>query len=174
MHPTQYNHPVFPNIFLWDLPGVGTERFRRETYMDQVEFERYDFYIIVCAVRFTENDLWLAETIRRKEKTFFFVRTKVQQNIDNARRVYSGPPVFDENFVLRKIRRNCLDSLPTSRREEVFLVDNYEPQLYDFGKLAMAIIRHSPPEKRQVATFGMCLLTADVIKAKGEELKNRI
>ncbi|KAH3727464.1 interferon-inducible GTPase 5-like isoform X2 [Dreissena polymorpha] len=174
MHPTQYNHPVFPNIFLWDLPGVGTERFRRDTYMDQVEFERYDFYIIVCAGRFTENDLWLAETIRQKEKTFFFVRTKVQQDIDNARRVYSGPPVFDENFVLRKIRWNCLDSLPTSRRGEVFLIDNYEPHLYDFGKLAMAIIQHSPPEKRQVATFGTCLLTEDVIKAKEEELNKRI
>ncbi|KAH3727482.1 T-cell-specific guanine nucleotide triphosphate-binding protein 2-like [Dreissena polymorpha] len=174
MRPTKYSHRVFSNILLWDLPDVGTERFRRETYMGQVEFERYDFYIIVCAGRFTENDIWLAETIRQKCKTFFFVRTKVKQDIDYERRVYAGPSVFDEKFVLRKIRSNCLDSLPISRRGVVFLIDNYEQHLYDFGKLAMAIIDNSPPEKRQVATFGMCLLTEDVIKAKEEELKNRI
>ncbi|KAH3729149.1 hypothetical protein DPMN_055112 [Dreissena polymorpha] len=174
MRPTQYNHPVFPNILLWDLPGVGTKNFRRETYMAQVEFERYDFYIIICAGRFTENDLWLAETIHQKGKTFFFVRTKVQQEIDNARRVYAGESVFDENVVLRKMRKNCSDSLPKSRGRELFLIDNYEPQLYDFGKLAMAIIHQSPHKKKEAATFGMCLLTEDVIKAKEEELKKRI
>ena len=36
-----YTFPNNPNIKLVDCPGVGTDKFRRETYHQQIDFTRY-------------------------------------------------------------------------------------------------------------------------------------
>ena len=41
MEPTSYEYPDNPNITLVDLPGVGTNRFQRDKYMEEIEFTRY-------------------------------------------------------------------------------------------------------------------------------------
>ena len=38
--PTSYVYPQNPLITLWDLPGVGTNNFPQETYMDKMNFSR--------------------------------------------------------------------------------------------------------------------------------------
>ena len=38
--PTPYIYPANPLLTLWDLPGVGTNNFPQETYMDKMNFSR--------------------------------------------------------------------------------------------------------------------------------------
>jgi hypothetical protein len=70
--PTPYEHPDFPNLKIWDLPGkisffflfrillvliigVGTPNYPRSCYLEKIQFERYDFFLILCRTRFTGN-----------------------------------------------------------------------------------------------------------------------
>ena len=51
--PTAYEHPDFPNLKIWDLSGVGTPNYPRSEYLQKIQFERYDFFLILCRTRFT-------------------------------------------------------------------------------------------------------------------------
>ncbi|XP_051252173.1 interferon-inducible GTPase 5-like [Dicentrarchus labrax] len=55
-----YPHPNYPNVTLWDLPGVGTTKFPADKYLEHVGFEKFDIFIIISDTRFRENDEKLA------------------------------------------------------------------------------------------------------------------
>jgi predicted GTPase len=74
--PTKYMHPINKNIVLWDLPSVGTPTFPKDTYLQNVRFEKYDYFLIISASRFLENDFWLANEVQRLGEKIFFIRTK--------------------------------------------------------------------------------------------------
>ena len=51
--PTPYEHPDFPHLKIWDLPGVGTPNYPRSCYLEKIQFARYDFFLILSRTRFT-------------------------------------------------------------------------------------------------------------------------
>ncbi|XP_052808550.1 T-cell-specific guanine nucleotide triphosphate-binding protein 2-like isoform X2 [Mya arenaria] len=174
--PTPYEYPMSPNVKLWDMPGIGTKNFTRENYLEKVNFDKYDIFIIVCAVRFTGNDLWLARDICSRGKKFIFVRAKVGQDIENERKVYTqiSRLNFREDIVLKKIRADCQKNLAEFGKCRVFLIDNFEPHSFDFGELAMEIINITPSEKQEAVTMSMPTMTEGVIQQKVRELQKRI
>lgn len=103
--PEPYPHPRHPNVILWDLPGIGTTRFPAHEYLNYVEFKKYDFFIILSADRFRENDAKLAQEIRKMGKKFYFVRSKIDQDIYAAKR---SQREYDEEKTLQKIREDCI------------------------------------------------------------------
>uniref|UniRef100_A0ACB8FRZ4 Uncharacterized protein n=1 Tax=Sphaerodactylus townsendi TaxID=933632 RepID=A0ACB8FRZ4_9SAUR len=103
MDAESYPHPQFPELTLWDLPGIGTREFHPKKYLEKVNFSRYDFFIIVAAERFTVNDAMLASEIQKMGKRFYFVRTKMDQAMDAERR----KPDFSEEQTLGGIREYC-------------------------------------------------------------------
>ncbi|XP_053385775.1 interferon-inducible GTPase 1-like [Mercenaria mercenaria] len=52
-----YTHPENENMVFWDLPGVGTPKFPREKYLKIMNFDSFDFFLILAAGRFKNNDL---------------------------------------------------------------------------------------------------------------------
>ncbi|KAJ8357984.1 hypothetical protein AAFF_G00046930 [Aldrovandia affinis] len=103
MEPSMYPHPRMPNVRLWDLPGIGGIKFETKTYFKKIKFDRYDFFIIVSSERFGENDLKLAQEIQKRKKLFYFVRSK----IDNDVRAEGRKPKFNLEELLAKIREDC-------------------------------------------------------------------
>jgi len=81
---TEYPHPAHKNLVLCDLPGVGTTKFPKKTYLQEVKVDTYDFFIIITATRFTENDTWLATEVSKRNKSFYFVKTKIEQDVITA------------------------------------------------------------------------------------------
>ncbi|XP_042338328.1 T-cell-specific guanine nucleotide triphosphate-binding protein 2-like, partial [Plectropomus leopardus] len=104
--PTPYPHPHFPNVKLWDLPGVGTRKFPRDKYLKLVGFERFDFFIIISADRFRENDVTLAQEIKKMKKKFYFVRSKIDTDLRNEERRQRSE--FNKEMTLEYIRVNCI------------------------------------------------------------------
>ena len=77
-------HPDNKNLLLWDLPGVGTEGFEKETYLDTIKVDTYDFFLILISTRFEVIDAWLGEQISlKKNAKFYYVRTKIESDVKN-------------------------------------------------------------------------------------------
>ncbi len=105
MEVTPYSHPNYPNVTLWDLPGIGTTKFPADKYLQHVGFEKFDFFIIISDTRFRENDVKLAKEIQKMRKKFYFVRSKIDHNLRDEQR---SQREFDEENTLKQIRENCI------------------------------------------------------------------
>lgn len=81
-HPTPYPFPNNSNIILWDLPGVNTPDYPLNTYLEKIDSDRYDCFILCSANRFHSTDLVLASKINRRRRQFCFVHLKFDQDIE--------------------------------------------------------------------------------------------
>ncbi|XP_044175022.1 interferon-inducible GTPase 1-like [Acropora millepora] len=175
--PTPYAHPTNSNITFWDLPGIGTPNYPDlTTYVEKVKLEKYDAFLILTATRFTENDLLLAKKIRSMQKRFFLIRTKIDDNVRSEKRKRS----YDEEAMLREIRRNCSENLGNllSDEKDVFLISNHEPDKWDFARLTQAILDALPKYQRQSLTLSLgeaiTRSSKEIFQRKVDILKGRI
>ncbi|XP_067153151.1 interferon-inducible GTPase 5-like [Apteryx mantelli] len=183
-----YPHPQHSHVTVWDLPGIGAPNFRPDTYLKQVHFDRYDFFIIISSSRFTCNDAILAKAIQARGKHFYFVRSKVDQDVSNERRLYDEQGVlkakgkqatetrsqrYDEMAVLASIRQDCERNLADLgiRSPQVFLVcrDDFS-MMYDGPRLLQTLLDDLPSQKK--LSFLRCLANTsrEVLRKKKEEL----
>ncbi|CAI5669910.1 unnamed protein product [Oreochromis niloticus] len=169
---TSYPHPDYPNVTLWDLPGIGTTTFPADKYLELVEFEKFDFFIIISDTRFRENDVKLAQEIQRMKKKFYFVRSKIDKNIHDE----EGKKDFSKEGILRKIRDDSVQGLTDLGIEspQVFLVSGFELHLYDFSLLHETLERELPAHKRDALLFAMPNINLEIISKKKEDFQSRI
>uniref|UniRef100_H3C674 IRG-type G domain-containing protein n=1 Tax=Tetraodon nigroviridis TaxID=99883 RepID=H3C674_TETNG len=169
----EYPHPSYPKVSLWDLPGIGTTKFPADEYLKHVEFERFDFFIIISDTRFRENDVKLAKEIQKMGKKFYFVRSKVDNDLQNAQRCQRD---FDANQTLSLIRENCKQGLLREGvlAPQVFLLSNFEYQSHDFCCLCETLERELPQHKRDVLLFALANISLEIIEKKKEAFKSKI
>ncbi|KAL8219547.1 UNVERIFIED_CONTAM: hypothetical protein K2H54_026849 [Gekko kuhli] len=165
MERQKYPHPTFPKVTLWDLPGIGTPQFEPKKYLKQVNFEKYDFFIIVASNRFTTNDDLLAREIQKMGKKFYYVRTKVDASIVSERK----KPDFIEEKFLEKIRTYCSDNLAQARGESVpmvFLISNCDLQMYDFPLLQKTLENDLGGLKSEVLIAALPAFSKEILEKK--------
>lgn len=169
-----YKHPKFPNVTFWDLPGIGSTTFTPETYLKKLNFGEYDFFIITSDTRFRENDAQLAKAIGKTGKNFYFVRTKVDNDIHNERR--SKPQTFDQERILQMIRKKCQGKLQENNvsHPRVFLVSNIDVSDYDFPNLEMTLLRELPAQKRHIFMLSLPSVTEAAIDLKRDSLRQKV
>lgn len=144
----EYIHPENKNLFIYDLPGIGGSlKFSRENFLDEVQFSRFDFYIIISSSRFTELDVFLARKVQDLEKKFYFIRSKIDYDLRNEKMDY--PLTYQEETVLSKIREDCVVNLnhlllKPIDSSKVFLVNNFDPDQHDFPRLKRCIVADAP------------------------------
>ncbi|TFJ95910.1 taperin [Platysternon megacephalum] len=179
MDPTPYPHPTYPNVTVWDLPGIGTETFKSDTYLEQVGFSRYDFFIIISSTRFTSHDISLAQAIQTQKKTFYFVRSKVDQDLTNEKRRYdesNRPHQYSESAILDAIRENCIKCLKTGgvASPRVFLLTRWALGMYDFPKLQETLVDELPGHKRLALLRSLSNVSKETLEKKKEQLQRQI
>ena len=135
----RYEDPDNANIEYWDLPGIGTPNFPAKTYFEDVKLDEYDTFVIFIDTRCRENDLELARKITSLGKKYFFVRSKIDQDVQNAERS-SLPESFNEATVLEKIRSECSKKLGDllSKKENIFLISCHVREKWEFSLLRQA------------------------------------
>ena len=157
---------------------MGTPNFPADTYIDQVGIDGYDAFLIFTDYRFRENDLKLAEKISSIGKRFFFIRTKIDENVRAEKR--SNPPgSFNEDVMLEKIRADCSENLVhlQSNSEGIFLISNHCTAKWEFDRLRKAIVNGLPKYKQDSLILSLGVLTSlstEMLKKKVEVLKGRI
>ncbi|CAJ1074112.1 interferon-inducible GTPase 5-like [Xyrichtys novacula] len=159
-----YPHPNHPNVKFWDLPGVGTMKYPAADYVKKVRFERFDFFIIISADRFTENDVKLTKEIQRMGKKFYFVRSKIDNSMRDGKRKKS----FNEKKACQEIREYCTQSLQAQGvvSPQVFLLSNFELHLYEFPMLEETLERELPQHKRGAFLLAMPNMSLEIINRK--------
>ncbi|XP_005754444.1 interferon-inducible GTPase 5-like [Pundamilia nyererei] len=169
---TPYPHPNYLNVTLWDIPGIGTSKFPAEKYLKLVGFEKFDFFIIISGIRFTENDVKLVKEIERMEKKFYFVLSKIDNDIRAERRETD----FSEEETLKVIREDCVHRVAQLGIEspKVFLVSSFELHLYDFPLLQQTLERDLPKNKRDTLLFVMPNINPEIIIKKKEAFQNKV
>uniref|UniRef100_A0A7N5JD25 IRG-type G domain-containing protein n=1 Tax=Ailuropoda melanoleuca TaxID=9646 RepID=A0A7N5JD25_AILME len=174
MKKTPYQHPKYPNVTFWDLPGTGTPNFHPHEYLEMVEFATYDFFIIISSSRFTLNDALLAQNIKEIGKKFYFVRTKVDNDLYNEEK--SKPTSFKQERVLQQIRDNCLANLSHIGVPEpcIFLVSNFDLDDFDFPILEETLLKELPVHKRYTFVLLLPNLSDAAIEMKRAFLKEKI
>ncbi|KAI5107912.1 interferon-inducible GTPase 5-like [Silurus meridionalis] len=170
--PAVYPHPKFPNVKLWDLPGIGTPRFKADEYLKQVQFKQYDFFIIIASERFRECHVNLAVEIDKMKKKFYFIRSKIDSNIVAQRRKKN----FNEQQTLDLIRNNCIKGLEEIglQSPSVFLISCFELSLYDFNHLEKTIEKELPQYKRDVLMLAIPNITREINERKKKLLQKNI
>ena len=59
----------------------------REKYCKNVPLDKYDTYLIFPKDRFEAGDLKLAKRIRSTGKKFFYIRARIDQDVENEKRI---------------------------------------------------------------------------------------
>ncbi|XP_028254138.1 interferon-inducible GTPase 5-like [Parambassis ranga] len=176
---TAYHHPNYPNVVLWDLPGIGTTNwhppgFRADKYLDNVGLDKFDFFIIISATRFTENNVKLAREIQKMKKKFYFVRCKIDSDLYNEEQDFKTK--FDREKTLMEIRQNCIQNLKAEglTSPEVFLVSSFKLGKFDFPLLQKTLERQIPRHKRDALLFAMPTINSEIITKKKEVFQSSI
>ncbi|CAB3990545.1 interferon-inducible GTPase 5-like, partial [Paramuricea clavata] len=170
--PTPYQHPTNAKIRFWDLPGIGTPDYPDlPTFSEKVGIERFDTFLIICARRFTEYDLQLAEKVQSMGKSFFFVRNKIDNDRRSEKRKYGRK--FNEEKMLKEIKNDCVECLEnlSCDEEKVFLVSSHAPNEWDFDRLQTAIMDHLPFIQKESLALSLRTHSKVILKEKIKILK---
>ncbi|XP_058602791.1 interferon-gamma-inducible GTPase 10-like isoform X2 [Onychostoma macrolepis] len=167
---TMYTHPTKSNVRLWDLPGIGMPNFKANKFLKEVKFETYDLFIIISSVRFKENDVFLAKEIQKKQKRFYFVRSKIDNDIWSA----SKTRTFDEQQVLCTIREDCHRNVKELGNPKVFLISSYDLGKYDFQDLVDTLESDLSEYKRFALVQSLPVCSLAMLEKKKEVMEKFI
>ncbi|XP_065276071.1 interferon-inducible GTPase 5-like isoform X2 [Emys orbicularis] len=172
--PTVYPFPNHANVRLWDLPGTGSPDFQPNTYLKQVNFKRYDFFVIIASERFKCNHTALAREIERMGKRFYFVRSKVDEDLRNEERDH--PRTFSQESVLQRLRMDCRTHLQKVgiSNPKIFLLSSCEFTKYDAPGLVKTLKDDLQELKRLAFLLSLPNLSAEIIEEKKAALKKWI
>lgn len=132
MKATKYLHPIFSQVRLWDLPGMGTPSFKSKNYVKTMNLDVYDMFIVVISERVRENNMLLVDKIAQQKKPFYVIRTKIDNDMRSQRRKRN----FSEANALKKIKEDCEKYLKEKNLDnDMFLVSAYEPLNYEMPRL---------------------------------------
>lgn len=146
---------------------MGTEGFPQRNYKELIYFETYDFYLIISATRFTEQDTWLVGEVKKIGKKCYFIRTKVDADIDNDKKAH--PRTFQREAALDRIIKDCTDKLNKSDQEKtpaIFLISNFDTLEFDFPKLKDSLVTDFPSLLREAILFSLSGQTKNMLEEK--------
>lgn len=170
-----YPYPGNTNILLWDMPGIGSSSFTKQTFIEKVRFDDYDFFLILTHKRFSEYDIWLAKEVKKIGKSCFFVRTHIHSDIKNDKGDH--PTTHSTDAMMESVRSDILKHIKDEGIEaiDVFLIDNKKTDKYDFDRLTAALISGIPDKnKREAFVLSLKVLTKSVIDEKKKDLESSI
>ncbi|GCB82964.1 hypothetical protein scyTo_0023516 [Scyliorhinus torazame] len=172
MIPTSYPHPALTNVQIWDLPGLGTPNFQLGNYRELVGFSRYDFFIIAASERFKENHAQLAKWIGESGRRFYFVRTKIDSDIEASRRRTH----FNQEEVLAVIREDSLRYLGEQgvKSPQAFLVTSLDFNSYDSSHLRETLAREFPIHRKRAFLRSIRDPCFEIIQRKKTALSSEV
>ncbi|KAH3850291.1 hypothetical protein DPMN_092699 [Dreissena polymorpha] len=171
----EYKHPQYQNFVLIDCPGVGTLKCPKEKYLKLIDLQNCDFVIIISCSRFKENDAWLATETTKAKKKFYFVRSKIDQDIKSESEKQKG---IKSSEVVTKVEDYCKKELSALGFEKavVFIISSRFKlrEKFHLKRLINTLLKDLPILKRDALIFSISLTIKPVLDEKKTSLMERI
>ena len=169
--PTLYIHPTNDQITFCDLPGYSSTMFKKEDYISEMKISDYDFFLIFVNNALSEDDIWMAGELRKLDKPFSFVRSKIDVDIDNA--IHDGK---DPEMIIPEIKRQLKEVLDAKLEYTncMFLISSRKPDLGEMSDLIRYIEETMDGFKAQVLLFSIHPMTKNMVERKHKMLKARL
>ena len=162
--------PLLSWLFAWRILclDIGTGQFSKETYLESIEFDRYDTFILMIRENVVEDDIWLMTEIENVGKKYIVVVSKIDIKILDG--LHQDQ---EENVTLGKIRAHVLQSLKTVTN--VYLISNYleNIQRWDFPRLMKDIAVGMPERKKEAMLTTLMINRKRLLQAKIQKLRRR-
>ena len=115
----------------FDLPGCGTLKFPKETYVEKCELDNFDAVIVVTSSRFYENDYYLISEMIKMNRPVYVVRSKMDESVQNEMRDNG----LTQSEVFYKIRSDIQNNLKDLHVKGIYLISTVGPIREDFTSL---------------------------------------
>ncbi|MFK4750792.1 GTPase [Oceanobacter antarcticus] len=146
-----------------DLPGCGTEKWPQSTYIQDLELEEYDCFIIVTSNRLYESDIYLHDEMATKRtKPCFIVRNKIDIAIQDEQHDND----LTENETILKVTNNIIESISSLNKGSIYLTSARQPTKWDFPKLLGDISDSQEGVKQEKFIAGMAVWSKEAIEKK--------
>ncbi|KAF7242498.1 Interferon-inducible GTPase 5 [Varanus komodoensis] len=164
---TPYLFPAVPNLYLWDLPGVGVE----EEDISRLDLSCYDFFLLVASERYKHVHSCLARAIVSAGKQAFFVRSKTDVDMESLPGSQAKPTEELEELQ-EEMRKNCVDALKKDGMDSprVFLVSCLRKQTYDLPLLQEALKNSATDLKKKVLKQVIPTVLSRLVRRKSKVL----
>ncbi|CAF4273969.1 unnamed protein product [Rotaria magnacalcarata] len=103
------------------------------------------------AGRFTEEDIWLVKQIMSLNKKFYFIRTKIDQDLRNSKDDH--PDTYKEDIILQQIRENCEDELKKALINNSCNENKQAFKIFLIGAIVCSITNNSAEIIKERARF---------------------
>uniref|UniRef100_A0A8D0BDY3 IRG-type G domain-containing protein n=1 Tax=Salvator merianae TaxID=96440 RepID=A0A8D0BDY3_SALMN len=159
-----YVLPAVPNLYLWDLPGLGLT----EEDVRRLDLSRYDSFLLVASERYRHAHSCLARAINGAGKQVFFVRSKIDVDVEARPR---GPPAPKDDL-RKQVRQSCEEALKKDGIEapQVFLVSSLNGEGDDLPCLKDTLRRDAPDLKRVALRRALPLILSRLVRRKARVL----
>jgi GTP-binding protein EngB required for normal cell division len=169
--PTLYKHPTNDQITFCDLPGYASTIFKKEDYISEMKISDYDLFLIFVNNALSEDDIWIAGELRKLDKPFCFVRSKIDLDIENV-----IPDGKEPEMIIPEIRRQLKEALDAELEYTncIFLISSRKLDLGEMSDLIRYIEETMDGFKAQVLLFSIHSMTKNIVERKHKMLKARL
>lgn len=146
-----------------DLPGCGTEKWPQNTYIKDLELEKYDCFIIVTSNRLYEADKFLySELANARKKPCFIVRNKIDIAIQDE--LHDNG--LSEEETINKVKTDLTQGISLSENSRIYLTSARHPTKWDFPQLLDDISKSQSGVKQQKFIAGMAAWSKEALTKK--------
>lgn len=173
--PIKYKHPKNDKIEFIDLPGFGTLIFPMSDYVEKMKIGDYDYCLIFFDKVISENDVVVAQELKKIKKPFCFVRSKVDLDYQNL--VYDNRLHESATSILSGIHQNINQSLAkyeNLKADAIFVISSRDAEIGDTPKLLRHMEKRMPFIKYESIVRSLESFSDDVIERKYQLLKGSL
>ena len=166
-----YPHPNNEKVVFWDLPGVGTPRFKQdESYLEYIEIAKIDFFLILYVTTIQEGDIWIAKQMERHAKRFSFIITHADKFYDDED--------LDDNLTpeerILAVKEKCKTTLEQAglpKAFSVYAISNKNVKCGEFGTFVDDFLCRLEDIEKEALGLTLAAMTKGTIEEKARILK---
>jgi len=165
--PQSFTHK---GITFTDLPGCGTQKWPKDSYIRSLDLNKYDCFLLITAHRFYENDAYLYRELTAMGKPCFVIRNMVDRAIADGKHDNDHTEEKTKKLITEDIQKQLAPNHPN----RVYLTSARKPTKYDLKTLLNDMSETLDGLKRMRFIADMAAYGDEALKKKRKVATDRI